>query len=265
MRRLLTSYAVVHNRRHRRSGHLFQNRYKSILCQEDAYLKVLVRYIHLNPIRAGIVKDMGALDRYRYAGHSFIVGKQKNSWQSVNEALAIFGRKKGAARDSYREFVIKGIELGRQPELVGGGLIRSAGGWASVQSLRKAGLFQKSDERILGDGDFVDSVLNYAQESSDKRYRLATKGIQFEDVFAAVVELLSVQPIDLLGPSKQRTIVKGRALCCYWSVRELGMSMSDVADRLKIAGPTVSVAVKKGGKIVSEEGLVLSRVLNVKI
>jgi len=59
MRRLLTGYAVNFNRRHKRFGHLFQNRYKSILCQEDLYLKELVRYIHLNPLRAGIVSGIG--------------------------------------------------------------------------------------------------------------------------------------------------------------------------------------------------------------
>ena len=62
MRRLLTGYAVSFNRRHRRHGHLFQNRYKSILCQEDPYLLELVRYIHLNPLRAGIVKELKELN-----------------------------------------------------------------------------------------------------------------------------------------------------------------------------------------------------------
>jgi hypothetical protein len=73
MRRLLTGYAVSHNRRHGRTGHLFQNRYKSILCDEEPYLLELVRYVHLNPVRAGLVKDMQALDAYRYGGHSAIV------------------------------------------------------------------------------------------------------------------------------------------------------------------------------------------------
>jgi REP element-mobilizing transposase RayT len=58
MRRLLTGYAVSYNRRHRRYGHLFQNRYKSMLCQEDPYLLELVRYIHLNPMRARL-RDLG--------------------------------------------------------------------------------------------------------------------------------------------------------------------------------------------------------------
>jgi len=83
MRRLLTGYAMSYNRRHQRHGHLFQNRYKSILCQEDTYLLELVRYIHLNPLRAGIVEDLRALDRFHFAGHSVIMGKRMNSWQDV--------------------------------------------------------------------------------------------------------------------------------------------------------------------------------------
>lgn len=64
MRSLLTGYAGAFNRRHHRRGHLFQNRYKSIVCEEEAYLLELVRYLHLNPLRAGIVSDLEALARY---------------------------------------------------------------------------------------------------------------------------------------------------------------------------------------------------------
>ncbi|MDY7037464.1 MAG: hypothetical protein SV375_15035 [Thermodesulfobacteriota bacterium] len=65
MRRLPTGYAVHFNRRHKRHGHLFQNRYKSIICQKDIYLKELVRYVHLNPLRAKLVSDMNQLNRYK--------------------------------------------------------------------------------------------------------------------------------------------------------------------------------------------------------
>ena len=75
MRRLLTGYAISYNRRHRRWGHLFQNRYKSIVCDEDAYFTELVRYIHLNPLRAKLVKSLAQLDRYRWSGHGVIMGK----------------------------------------------------------------------------------------------------------------------------------------------------------------------------------------------
>ena len=78
MRRLMTGYAVTFNRRHRRAGHLFQNRYKSVICEEDPYLLELIRYIHLNPLRAGIVTDLKELDRYPWCGHSAILGRRKN-------------------------------------------------------------------------------------------------------------------------------------------------------------------------------------------
>jgi REP element-mobilizing transposase RayT len=70
MRRLLTGYAVSFNLRHQRSGHLFQNRYKSVVCEEDNYLLELIRYIHLNAVRAGLVKTLGELDRHRWSGKS---------------------------------------------------------------------------------------------------------------------------------------------------------------------------------------------------
>jgi putative transposase len=78
MRRLMTGYAVTFNKRHKRSGHLFQNRYKSVVCKEDVYLLELIRYIHLNPMRAGLVKNLSELDDYPWTGHSTILGHRKN-------------------------------------------------------------------------------------------------------------------------------------------------------------------------------------------
>jgi len=83
MRRFLTGYAIYFNHKHHRAGHLFQNRYKSILCQEAAYLLELVRYIHLNPLRARIAPDLKFLDTYAYSGHAAIMGKKKNDWQAT--------------------------------------------------------------------------------------------------------------------------------------------------------------------------------------
>ena len=74
----MTGYAVTFNKRHKRAGHLFQNRYKSIICEEDPYLLKLIRYIHLNPLRAKLVKDLDELDKYPWAGHSAILGRRKN-------------------------------------------------------------------------------------------------------------------------------------------------------------------------------------------
>ena len=92
MRRLLTGYAITYNIRHKRHGHLFHNRYKSIVCDEDTHFQELVRYIHLNPLRAKIVKNMSELDRYPWSGHSAIMGRKKKEWQDVEYVLSWFGK-----------------------------------------------------------------------------------------------------------------------------------------------------------------------------
>src|SRR5919198_4259249 len=101
MKRLLTGYAVSFTLRHNRSGHLFQNRFKSIVCDEDPYLLELVRYIHLNPLRAGIVPSLSGLDSYPWCGHSVILGKGGMPGQSVSEVLGFFGKRIGTARKNY--------------------------------------------------------------------------------------------------------------------------------------------------------------------
>ncbi len=129
MRRLLTGYVVSFNGRHKRHGHLFQNRYKSIVCQEEVYLRELVRYIHLNPIRAKIVLSLSELNRYAYSGHSVLMGRRNRSWQDVDYVLSYFGKTPGRAKNAYHSYVEAGLEQGRRKELTGGGLIRSLGGW----------------------------------------------------------------------------------------------------------------------------------------
>jgi putative transposase len=98
MRRLLTGYAVMYNLRHHRHGHLFQNRYGSIVCDEDAYFQELVRYIHSNPIWAGLVTTMTELDRYSWCGHGVLISQTKWAFQDKEYVLAWFGKKETEAR-----------------------------------------------------------------------------------------------------------------------------------------------------------------------
>ena len=168
MKRLLTGYAVFYNRRHGRHGHLFQNRFKSIVVEEDAYFQELVRYIHLNPLRAGTIDSISKLERYRWGGHSVILGKLKNDWQDKEYVLKWFGKRRGDARRAYRKFVENGVEQGHRPDLIGGGLVRSQGGWAAVKEMLRQGVREKSDERILGSGEFVQQLI---QQSDIERKR----------------------------------------------------------------------------------------------
>lgn len=257
MRRLLTGYALWYNRKHRRHGHLFQNRFKSILCQEDTYLLELVRYIHLNPIRAGLVGDMDQLDRYAYSGHSVLMGRVKHRWQDTEGVLGLFGEKVGAARREYRVFVEEGISLGRRQDLTGGGLLRSAGGWEGVKALREEKVYQRNDERILGDGDFVGRVLASAEEVMEKRYALRARGLDLASIASRVTEVLGVKAEEVWAKGKYRRIVEARSLLCYWAVRELGVPMSFLAQRLGISIPSVSESVTRGRGIAERKGFFL--------
>ena len=93
MQRLMTGYALNFNKHHRRIGHLFQNRYKSIVVEEDSYFLELVRYIHLNPLRAGMVNSLDALEKYNYTGHGVILGKREYPIQNVDYVLSCFSSK----------------------------------------------------------------------------------------------------------------------------------------------------------------------------
>jgi len=254
MRRLLTGYALWYNRKHSRNGHVFQNRFKSILCQEDSYLLELVRYIHLNPIRAKLVKNLDELGHYPYSGHSVLMGKMKNAWQDMEWVLGMFGKKSGAARRAYRAFVENGIIQGRRLDLTGGGLLRSAGGWEGVKALRESKVYQKNDERILGDGDFVRRVLASAEEAMEKRYALQSSGLDLDGVALRVSEILGFNPEDVWAAGKYRRIVEARSLLCYWAVRELGIPMSSLAKKLQISIPSVSESVTRGQKIARTKG-----------
>ena len=257
MRRLLTGYAVAYNLRHRRSGHLFQNRYKSILCQEEPYFLELVRYIHLNPLRANIVSDMEGLEDYPFSGHGVIMGRKTNDWQDVGAVLARFGSGKGGARRKYHEFMIQGIEQGKRADLTGGGLIRSVGGWSALDDLRKAKGFVKGDERILGDGDFVGQVLRDAEDALKRRYELKAKGVNLEKVAERVAGLFGMKAEDVWLPGKNRKIVNGRSLLCYWAVKELGVTMTSMARRLNISVTAVGQSVARGEALVKEGGYLL--------
>lgn len=176
MRKLLTWYAQYYNRRHNRTGHLFENRYKSILCDEENYLMSIVRYIHLNPIRAGIIKTMGQLDRYPWSGHCAIIGKAEYPWMDTEYVLSQFGSKRRKAVAEYLRFVREGMKQKHDTTFSGGGLVRSLGGWSQVLAARRKGQMEDADERILGSGDFVHAVLKEAEERQLSQLKLRRSG-----------------------------------------------------------------------------------------
>jgi len=256
MRRLLTGYAVSFNRRRRRFGQLFQNRYKSIICQEDAYLKELVRYIHLNPIRAKIVGDVKALGQYPFCGHGMLAGYCKHPWQDDGYVLKYFGDDLKQARNRYLSYVEAGLDQGRRPELVGGGLIRSFGGWGEVKNQRKNKMGRiKSDQRVLGDSDFVKSMLTQARERYERGYELKVKGIDLDYIAAKAAKIYGIDSKEIFSKGRIKVRADARGLFCYWAAHELNIRLSDLARKLDMTPAGVSYAVRRGETIVRENHL----------
>ncbi|MDD5154851.1 MAG: transposase [Desulfovibrionales bacterium] len=246
MRKVLSGYAISFNRRHKRHGYLFQNRYKSILCQEEEYLLELVRYIHLNPARAGMAKDMDELDRYPWSGHAVLLGRRQRSWQDREEILIRFSDKKREAVSRYRQFVKDGIAMGRREELTGGGLRRSAGGWEGVMNLKRAGEYWRGDERILGNGNFVNAVLRAAEESLTHREKSKMQGWDLGRLVTEVCEILSVDPGDIRKKGRANNLSYAKGLICYLGHSRLGLTGMELARYFNISRPSVSQAIQRG-------------------
>ncbi|MEK7205308.1 MAG: transposase [candidate division NC10 bacterium] len=244
MRSLLTGYAGAFNRRHRRVGHLFQNRYKSIVVEEEPYLLELVRYLHLNPVRAGVVKDLRTLDRYPWTGHSALLGTVPRPWQAAHEVLGQFGPNRRRARAAYRAFVAEGLGRGRRPELQGGGLIRSLGGWQAVAALRRGREAYRGDERVLGSSAFV-AQLQRAVEATE-----APRGPQLalEPLVAGVCRHIGL-PREALGGGGRRTAVQhARAGLAYLWVEVLGHPGRPLAPLLGLQPAGVLKAAQRGAR-----------------
>ena len=243
MRRLLTGYAIYFNLRHKRSGHLFQNRYKSIVCEEDSYLLELVRYIHLNPLRAGLVADLSALDDYPWSGHGVVLGKGELNGQVVDDILALFAKGKDAARRRYRQFIADGVTLGKRDDLTSSGR-------------RKSNLPDGPyDDRILGSGDFIEEL--------GRRRELAPEistSISLRELIGKVCDRFAVEPDALRLRTRAAGIAEVRSIVCYLAVRHIGRSGVEVGQHLGLSRSGVSVAAARGEQLLKNEPSLLTLV-----
>ncbi|OGS27377.1 MAG: hypothetical protein A2297_05605 [Elusimicrobia bacterium RIFOXYB2_FULL_48_7] len=257
MRKLSTGYALYFNKKHDRCGYLYQGRYKSVLCQEESYFLQLIRYIHLNPLRAKIVKDLREFEIFLWSGHSVLLGINHLKWQSTGEVLGRFGKSQLEAVKKYREFVLEAKDIGRRDELSGGGLIRSAGGWEEVKSLRESKSRLKADERILGDGQFVDNALQHSERKMKRHEKFKKEGWNIKKLEAHVCKLTNIKEGVIIG-KKKKSNIKAKGLLAYWGVNELGIKGAELGRYLGISKQAISYLIKKGEKTANEDGLYLS-------
>jgi REP element-mobilizing transposase RayT len=241
LRSLLTGYAGAFNRCHHRTGHLFQNRYKSVVVEEEPYLLELVRYLHLNPLRAGRVADLRALARYPWTGHSALCGTVPRPWQATAVILGRFARRAGPARTAYRAFVAAGVPQGRRPELQGGGLIRSAGGWAAVSALRRGREAYAGDERILGSPAFVEHLQRTLPAPAPARAAPALPVL-----VARVCSHLHLPPERLRGGGRAPAVSRARAAIAYLWTEVYGCPGRPLAAVLGVGPAAVYAAARRG-------------------
>lgn len=246
MRRLMTGYAVSFNKRHRRNGHLFQNRYKSIICQEEPYLMELIRYIHLNPLRVGLVQDLSGLDRYPWCGHSVLLGHHPDPFlnKGGNDlVLLLFEKDVRPARQAYRYFVAQGVKQGHRPEFQGGGVTRCNAKGNGNET--KPG---RLDERILGEGKFVENIL---KEKAKKKTQSKIQMV-LEDLIELVTGWLALDKEDLLSGRRKKEVGSGRALISYIGSHELGYRFTELGQALNIHPVSAARNSDKGKKLFNQ-------------
>jgi putative transposase len=205
----------------------------------------------LNPLRVSVVKTLEELDVYPWSGHSILVGKNRNDWQERDYVLRQFSKREGKAVQAYRKFMEEGIRLGRRPELVGGGLIRSLGGWSRVMSLRGKGEKVEYDSRILGNGEFVQSILQEANELVKRQM----KNRRGEGGVAGAIKKLckeaGIMETELRGGGRRRKVSEVRGRIALFLCREMGVPMAEIARQVGVGTSAIGMAIKK------EEGRVI--------
>lgn len=200
MRRISSRYARTIQARVATTGHLFERRYYTILVDTDSYFLELLRYIHLNPVRSGIV---GHPTEYAWSSHFDYLGQRVTPWLTTQFGLAMFHRSTREATDRYRAFVEEGVGVAVPSPLT------------AVNSC---------DPRILGDDDFLASVL---KESWQPRLRET-----LEDLIGEASRRFSVDRELILSPATQRNLTRARAWIGYKAVKGRVASLAAVARAL---------------------------------
>lgn len=200
-------YSQFFNRRYQKIGHLFQGRFRAVLIQEEAYFLRLLRYIHMNPIRAYLVKEP---EEYPWSSHGAYLGHMEFVWLTINHGLRKFEDNLSAARLKYRNYVLK-----QESE-------------DSLKELRQG----FSDGQILGDDDFLKDIRNSRNEVSLVK-------ISVQMILEAICQVYDVDRIALASPlrSDYLSLVRGAAALL---ARQKGLTLEEIAKAFKRNGSSLS-------------------------
>jgi hypothetical protein len=240
MRPLLSRYAKYFNRLVGRRGYLYGDRYRSIVSQDQGYLEELIRYVHLNPLRAGIVADLQELEAYEWCGHGALMGVRTCGFQDTEPVLRRFGSNAVQARQAYLRFLEEGLACGDEDPLVA--LVRES----------NRGLVK--DDRpecwVIGDRDFVLNAMSRNRTRLALR-RAALEQWSLESVCARVAEQGGVSVDAIRRRERKSTGSQARKEFCYIACRLLQFPVVQVAQFLGCSPSAVSWSAREGEKQVS--------------
>ncbi len=214
------TYTMYFNKKYRTVGHLFQGRYKAILCDRDNYLLALLKYIHHNPLRAKIAER---LDSYPWSSHPAYIGKSNPlGLVDTDQVLRIFSESKGKARRRYREFMTDGVNL------------------------KKSDVYATVDQRLQGDEAFVERVL--ADHDGGAGAWKRKRAYSLERIAKVIDEFHGVHKGDLRSPIKSRQATYGRRIFTF-TAKEYGYKGKEIADYLRIEPAAVTGYERKRGEM----------------
>ena len=187
-----------------------------------------------------MVESLKDLGNYPWSGHAVVMEKMKREWQDTDTLLAYFGRRRRKAIKRYEEFVKEGIAQGRRDDLIGGGLVRSSGGWSQVLSLKGKEDKVASDERILGSGEFVQSIISEAGEKEKESLRLSLKKHDLTSIAKRISTGEGIEEAALRSGNRSMEVVRSRKIFCQIAVKKLGYSGAEVARYLGVTTSAVN-------------------------
>ena len=222
MHSLLFAYANYFNKRHGEVGHLFQGRYKAILCDKDAYLLELVRYIHLNPVRANMVKRP---EDYQWSGHLSYLGGGGQGLIDEGFVLDQFSRNRSFARGKYRRFVWEGISRGHDEKY-----------------------YRVKEQRYLGEEEFIDRVEVKGKEPAGWVYE-----VPLEAICREVCRAMGIGEDKLYSATKGREGVRGRAVVGYLARRAGGYTVKETGEYFRRSAVAIGEGIMKVEELVRRD------------
>lgn len=236
MLRLNMKYARYFNIRYHRRGYHFQDRYKSIATQEYWYFRELIRYVHLNPFRAGKVKSISELAKYPWSGHRAIIGADTCSWQAVEEVLARFGSNRKTAIESYLEFLNEsaGTKGDQTP-------------YAAMVKRDATKDAQLLDDRILGEASFIHSAIKRVAHETGEHARRIRNRPTLDKLAEIITKKLEVGVEELFIKGRSNSRSEARSRFCSETRKQYGYSLSQIGAYLNITPGSVLRAIEREG------------------